>query len=145
MTPEIGPSFEKVDIGAELPALVKAISIPQLAMYAAVCWDFQPEHYDSGTAQSRGFKAAYADGPMITAFLGQVVTDWMGATGKLESLGVTYRVMMFPGDTLTCRGKITGKSKTADAGIVDCDVWAENQNGEKVVYGTAKVRLPMSQ
>ena len=143
MTVEAGPCFEQVEIGVELPTFVKAINIPQLARYAAVCWDFQPEHYDSGTAQSRGFEAAYADGPMVTAFLGQVITDWMGATGLLKSLSVTYRVMMFPGDTLTCKGKITGKSAGTDKGIVECDVWAKNQHGEKVVYGTARVQLPL--
>ena len=142
MTLDTGPCFEEVDIGTELPELVKELSIPQLARYAAVCWDFQPEHYDSGTAQSHGFKAAYADGPMVTAFLGQVMTNWMGASGVLKKLTVTYRVMMFPGDRLTCSGKVTGKSVEAGGSEVECDVWAENQNAERVVYGKAFAELP---
>lgn len=143
MTVQTGPFYEQVEIGAELPILVKTISIPQLAMYAAVCWDFQPVHYDSGSAQAGGFRTAFVDGPMVTAFLTQIVSRWMGASGKLKRLSVTYRVMMFPGDTLTCKGKITGKSDGPDKGFVDCDVWAENQRGEKAVYGAARVELPL--
>ena len=64
--------FEDVEVGSELPTITKEISIEQLGMYAAVCWDFRADHYDTKTAQEYGFQAPYADGPMITAFLGQV-------------------------------------------------------------------------
>ena len=143
MATTANPTFEQVEIGAELPAVVKEISIPQMARYAAVCWDFQPEHYDSGTARDHGFRAAYADGPMVTAFLGQMMTDWIGPAGVLKKITVRYRVMMFPGDTLTCKGKVSGKSIKADAGIVKCDIWVENQQAEKVVSGKAVVQLPL--
>ena len=142
MVIEAGPYFEEVEVGSELPVLNKEISLEQLAMYAAVCWDFQPGHYDSGTAQKQGFQAAYADGPMITAFLGQVATNWMGINGSLKKLAATYRVMVFPGDTLTCRGKVTGKYTEGDSSFVECEVWAENQRAETAVYGTATVELP---
>ena len=137
-----GPYFEEIDVGTELPALFKEASVEQFAMYAAACWDFRSEHYDSGTAQSYGFRAAYADGPMITAFLGQVVTNWMGVSGRLRKLTATYRVMVFPGDKLACRGKITGKYTREGSNLVECEVWAENQNAERAVYGTAIVELP---
>ena len=142
MTFEAGPYFEDVEVGAELPELSKEITLPQLARYAAVCWDFQPEHYDSETAQSHGFRAPYADGPMVSAFLGHVMTNWMGASGILKKLTATYRVMVFPGDKLTCKGKVTDKSSDADSKFVECEVWAENQNAERVVYGAATAELP---
>ena len=134
--------FEEVEVGLELPSILKDITLPQMAMYAAVCWDFQPIHYDSGTARSLGFRAAFTDGPMETAFLCRVVTDWMGMHGILRKMSASYRGMVFPGDRLTCRGKVTGKYKKGDEGLVECEVWAENQDGQKVVYGTAVVRLP---
>ena len=142
MAIETGPYFEEVEVGSELPALFKEVRIEQMGMYAAVCWDFQPGHYDSGTAQEQGFRAAYADGPMITAFLGQVVTNWMGINGVLRRLRATYRVMVFPGDRLVCRGKVTGKHIERGSSFVECEVWAENQKTERVVYGTATVELP---
>ena len=134
--------FEDVEVGSELPTITKKISIEQLAMYAAVCWDFRPEHYDSGTAQKYGFRAPYADGPMITAFLGQVATGWMGPKGIFKKITASYRVMVFPGDILSCKGQVTGKRMEGDSNLVECDVWAENQKAERVVYGTATVELP---
>ena len=134
--------FEGVEVGSPLPTITKEISIEQLAMYAAVCWDFRPEHYDSGTAQEYGFRAPYADGPMMTAFMGQVATGWMGSRGVFKKITVTYRVMVFPGDTLSCKGKVANKCTEGDSNLVECEVWAENQNAERVVYGTATVELP---
>ena len=134
--------FEDVEVGLELPPVVKDITLPQMAMYAAVCWDFMPLHYDSGTAQSLGFRAAFTDGPMETAFLCQVVTKWAGIQGILKKISATYRVIVFPGDRLTCRGKVTGKYKEGDEMRVECEVWAENREGQRAVYGTAIVQLP---
>jgi acyl dehydratase len=134
--------FEEVEVGWELPSIVKDITLPQMAMYSAVCWDFAPIHYDSGTAQNIGFRAAFTDGPMETAFLCQVVTNWIGMQGGLKKISANYRGMVFPGDTLTCRGKVTRKYKEGNEELVECEVWAENQEGQKVIYGTAVIALP---
>jgi len=135
--------FEEVEVGLKLPSIVKEITLPQMAMYAAVCWDFMPIHYDSGTAQSFGFRAAFADGPMETAFLCQVVTDWLGMQGVLKKISARYRGMVFPGDRLTCKGEVRRKYKEGEETLVEVEVWADNQEEQKVVYGTAVVKLPL--
>ncbi|MFC1978039.1 MaoC/PaaZ C-terminal domain-containing protein [Chloroflexota bacterium] len=137
-----GLFFEEVEVGSELPVLTKKVKLEQMAMYAAACWDFEPGHYDSGTAQKEGFRAAYVDGPMITAFLGQMVSNWMGINGRLVELTATYRVMVFPGDELVCKGKVVHKQNEVDSNLVKCEVWAENQSSERAVYGAATVELP---
>jgi acyl dehydratase len=134
--------FEEVEAGLKLPSIAKDITLPQMAMYAAVCWDFMPIHYDSGTAQSFGFRAAFADGPMETAFLCQVVTDWLGMQGVLKKINASYRGMVFPGDRLTCKGEVRRKYKEGEENLVEVEVWADNQEGQKVVYGTAVATLP---
>lgn len=141
--PKAQPYFEEVPAGRELPAIVKDITLPQMAMYAAVCWDFMPMHFDSGTAQGQGFRAAFADGPMETAFLCQVVNSWMGREGILKKISVSYRAMVFPGDRLTCKGRIARKYREGNEDLVECEVWAENQDGERPVHGIAVVRLPL--
>jgi acyl dehydratase len=45
-------------------------------------------------------------------------------------------------DTVTCRGRVVAKSSKDDAHLVELEVWAENQRGEKVVSGRATVGLP---
>ena len=45
-------------------------------------------------------------------------------------------------DTVTCRGRVVAKSSKDDAHLVELEIWAENQRGEKVVSGRATVGLP---
>ncbi len=134
--------FEDVEVGTGLPQLVKEVALEQMAMYSAVCWDFYAMHYDSDTARKLGFQAPYADGPMLTAFLAQVVTDWMGIHGIFKKISASNRVTVFPGDRLTCKGKVTDKHTKGGSNLVECEVWAENQNEERVAYGSTTVELP---
>lgn len=135
--------FEDVEVGYELPSLTKEVTLEQQAMYAAATWDIKGTlHYDSGSAQKLGLPAALAEGPMVAAFLAQVVTDWMGASGTFRKMNVSYRGMVFPGDRLVCKGKVARIYRDTGQGFIQCQVSAENQRGDKVVYGTALVTLP---
>jgi acyl dehydratase len=45
-------------------------------------------------------------------------------------------------DTVTCSGRVVAKSSKDDLHLVDLEVWAQNQRGEKVVTGRATLALP---
>jgi acyl dehydratase len=66
-----------------------------------------------------------------------MVTSWAGDPRKVELLRCRFAGMVLPGDTVTCRGRITNVTDTA----IDLEVWAENQRGEQVLSkGSARVR-----
>jgi acyl dehydratase len=136
--------FEDVQEGTPLPPLTKAISTTQMMMYGAATWDFMRIHYDADYARQRGFPGPFVDGQMLGAFLTQLAVDWAGDPTALKRLSVRYRNFVFPGDTVTCKGKVTHKS-TEDA-LVTCELVAENQHGE-IVAGpaTALLALPRKQ
>ena len=46
------------------------------------------------------------------------------------------------GDTLFCKGKVTGKSEKDGKYLVECEIWMENSKGEVNTSGTATVSLP---
>jgi acyl dehydratase len=102
-------------------------------MYSAATWDFHRHHYDKEFIQSKGFPGPFVDGQMFGAFLAQLVTQWVGQKGILKKMGLNYRVMAFPGDTVTCNGKVTEKYVKDGEHLVKCDLWIENQKGEKVI------------
>jgi acyl dehydratase len=79
----------------------------------------------------------FAHGMLSMGFVGQLVTDWAGA-GNVRKLGVRFAGIVRLKDTITCRGRVLGKSRD----LVDLEIWAENQRGEKVVTGKATVTLP---
>jgi acyl dehydratase len=134
--------FDDVKVGDELPPLVKGpIQQIQLTRYAGASGDFNPIHQDEEFARAAGMGGVFAHGMLSMGFVGQAVTDWAGA-GAVRKLGVRFTGIVRLKDTITCRGRVLGKSSKDDVHLVELEVWAENQKAEKVVSGKATVALP---
>ena len=146
-TESSGRYFEDVSVGEELSPLHKQIDLPHMMAYGAATWDFIRVHYDADYVRDLGFPGAFVDGQMLGAFLAQQVQDWAGPGTFLRKLGFRNRIMVYPGDSLVCRGVVTGLYRESDAkdgpGVAECDLWVENQRGERVVEpASAVVQLP---
>ena len=102
-----GRFFEDVSVGEELPPLHKQIDLPRMMAYGAATWDFIRVHYDADHARELGFPGPFVDGQMLGAFLAQHVQDWAGPGAFLRKLAFRNRVMVYPGDSLICRGVVT--------------------------------------
>ena len=136
--------FEDIQIGDEITPLVKEIGMARMMAYGAATWDFIRLHYDADYARDLGFEAPFVDGQMMGGFLTQHVQDWAGPGAFLRKLAFRNRVMAYPGDSLTCHGVVTDVSSTEEGGMVECDLWMENQRGEKVVDpASALLRFPL--
>ncbi len=137
--------FEDVEIGAEMPPLVKGpIKQIQLARYAGASGDFNPIHQDPGFARAAGMGGVFAHGMLSMGFVAQSVTDWLGA-GTVRKLGVRFAGLVRLEDVITCRGKVVAKHPAKDDGrepnLAELELWAENQRGERVIAGRATVTL----
>jgi acyl dehydratase len=134
--------FEEVEIGTDVPPLVKGpIQQIQLTRYAGASGDFNPIHQDDEFARAAGMSGVFAHGMLSMGFVAQALTDWAGA-GTVRKLGVRFIGLVRLKDVVTCRGRVLGKSSKDDVHLVDLEVWAENQRGEKVVTGRATLALP---
>ena len=135
--------FEDVTVGDELTPLEKDINLAHMMAYGAATWDFIRIHYDADYVREQGFKSPFVDGQMLGGFLAQQVQDWAGPRAFLRKLGFRNRVMLYPGDSVICRGVVTGTRLDGGEALVECDLWMENQNGETVVQpASAVVRFP---
>ena len=134
--------YEDVVVGSEITPLVKQPTTRQLVMWAGAVGDYNPIHYDKDFAQSRGLPGVIVHGQLVGAFLGQLITDWIGERGVLRKLSCSYKGMNYPGETLTCRGRVTKKYVQDGQHYVECNLWAENSKEEKTVLGVAIVVLP---
>lgn len=101
-------------------------------------------HWDNDYARRAGVPMAYDYGPERISWLAHLMTNWMGDAGFLRQLNVQVRRFNMVGDLTTCHGLVTGKTLGSQA-LVQCDVWAENQRGERTAFGTATVELPSRQ
>lgn len=99
-------------------------------------------HWDHELARRVGVPAAYDYGPQRMAWLGHLMTNWMGDHGFLRSVDVEVRRFNLVGDTTWCRGKVQEKSKEGDRHLVRCEIWAEDQRGDVTAKGYATVELP---
>ena len=143
-----GRFYEDVSVGEELPPLQKQVDMPHMMAYGAATWDFIRVHYDADQAREFGFPGPFVDGQMLGAFLAQHVQDWAGPSSFLRKLSFRNRVMVYPGDTLVCGGAVTGLQGEGNAsegsGLAECDLWIENQRGDRVVdRATAVVQIPL--
>ena len=136
-------SYDDVQVGDALPALVKNPTTRQLVRYAGASGDYYEIHYDHHFAMQSGLKDGVIVHGLLTAgWLAQLLTDWLPSPLALKKFGVSYRSMARPGDTITCTGTIVNKYEKAGLHLLDCDIAAENQQGEKCAIGNATVALP---
>ena len=134
--------WEDVEEGQELPPLIKRPTTRQLVQYAGASGDFYEIHYDKDFAQANGLPGVIIHGALKMAFLAQLVTDWIGEWGTLKKFSVQYRGMDVPGDTLTCKGRVTRKWVENGQHFVEAEIWLENGKGERTTPGSAVVVLP---
>ena len=134
--------FEDVNVGDEIPKLVKNCTTQQLVMWAAGSGDMYQIHYDKDIAAGNGLPGVIVHGALKNAFLGQMLHDWIGEKGQIKTYGCQYRGMDVPGQEITCRGVITNKLQEGGQNLVELDIWAEIPSGDKTTPGKATVILP---
>ena len=113
-----------------------------IVRYAGASGDFNPIHHDEPLAQGLGNPGVFAMGMMSAGFLAHMLTDWLGV-GNLRRFNVRFASRVWPGDSLTCSGRVVAKRKEGDDGLLDCELHVLNQDGERVIIGKASAVLPI--
>lgn len=134
--------WEDVDVGTEIPPLVKNPTTLQLVRWAGASGDFYQIHYDKDFALGNALPGVIIHGALKSVWLGQLLGDWIGEGGAIKKYDCSYRGMDVPGNTLTCKGTVTKKYVEGEEHCVECDIWLENSKGEKTTPGKAVVVLP---
>lgn len=134
--------YEDVEEGMEIPTLTKHPTTRQLVKWAGASGDFYEVHYDKDFAKSQGLDSVILHGRLKAAFLGEMITDWIGPEGILEKLTCQYRGMDIPDEDIVCRGKVEKKYIKDGKHCVELNIWTQNPREEKTTVGTAIVGLP---
>jgi hydroxyacyl-ACP dehydratase HTD2-like protein with hotdog domain len=123
--------------GEELPELIKHPTTRQLVQYAGAQGDFYEIHYDQDFARGVGLPGVILHGLLKAAFLGQLVTDWLGERGTLKSFEVSYRGVDVPGKPYRCRGRVNSVTGLR----AELEIWGEDPDGNRSTVGTAVVEM----
>jgi acyl dehydratase len=133
--------FEDIKVGDAIPAVTNpAISHLQLALYASAGADHNPIHVDEEAAIAGGLPGIIAHGMLPLGFLGQLLTRWVPQK-QVRSLSARFVAMAFPGDVITCSGRVAAKREEHGEKLVDLEIAAQNQKGENLQLGKATVVL----
>ncbi|TAN32556.1 dehydratase [bacterium] len=127
----------RLNVGTELPELVKHPTTRQLVKYAGAQGDFYEIHYDQEYARSVALPGVILHGLLKAAFLGQLVTDWLGDRGQLMTFEVSYRGIDVPGRPYRCRGRVSA----VDGADLTLEVWGEDPDGNRTTIGRATVEM----
>ena len=133
---------EDIDIGTTIGPVARQVTTQQLVKYAGASGDYYEIHYDKDIALENDLPGVILHGALKSAFLAQLLTDWMGEQGILQKLSCQYRGMDIPYDTLTCKGEVTKKYVEDGQHLVECNVWLESNKGGATTPGSATVILP---
>lgn len=134
--------YEDVTEGFQLAPLTRLQTQKRFVRYAQASNDLSEIHYNKTLVMSRGLPDVVGQGALTAGYIGSMVTNLCAPNGFLKKLSVQYRHFTLPGDVLSIGGVVTGKDESNGECLVNCDVWAENQNGRKVTVGTAVACLP---
>jgi len=135
--------YDDLNVGDAIPTLVKQPTTRQLVKYAGASGDYYEIHYDHQFAVKSGLNDGVIVHGLLTAgWMAQMLTDWLPSPMALKKFGVSYRAMARPGDTVSCKGTIIKKYDQNGEHLVECELSAENQRGDKCAIGNATAALP---
>jgi len=147
--------WEDVDVGTEIPVLPKVATSQMLVKWAGASGDFNPLHYEFPFAEAQGTVKPIVHGQLKRAWLIQLLTDWISDGCKIKKFSTQFRMVDYPvlmkslsepvADQTThwCKGKVIAKGRENEDHFIECDIWVENEKGEKTTQGKATIILPL--
>ena len=135
--------FEDVEEGQEIPGYSLLLDSLRMHLQSSGTQDFHRQHNDEQFANKQGAAHMFVNTAFTQAAMSRLVTDWMGDDGWLQKFEMQMRKMNFPGDTMTMKGKAAKKYIHDRKGVIECELWIENQREGVTTVGKATVILPV--
>ena len=130
-------AYDDLDVGAEAPPLVvEKLTRTNFVRYAGASGDFNPMHHDDTIATQVGNPSVFGHGMLTAGLMARLLKDWFGPEA-LRKFQMRFSKQVWPGDTLTCSGKVVAKREDGGARLVDVECAVTNQDGVEVLTGSA--------
>src|SRR5262245_61548439 len=122
--------FEDIEEGDELPGIDLFLSKDQVRRYARTANMYVPRFTDDEGARAEGLPGMIAPGVMSMGLLARMISDW-NCVALIQRIGTTFRSPVLPDRNIHLRGAITQKNEANHT--IECDIWIENDDGERWV------------
>lgn len=112
--------------------------------FRAQGWPLKNIHTDYEAAERMGLSTVYVSATQYLGYIAEFMADLFGekwlSSGRTDDLKFTQPVT--EGDTILVKAVVKSKEQEGDRTRIVLDVWCENQNGEKVLVGSATGFVP---
>jgi len=162
--------WEEVNEGDELPSTHHVFTLAEAIAYSSamgksVSWrthmahnrdswknmidpesglpDFTHWHLTDAAAQRLGMPRANGLGMQMRAWLGRMISNWMGDDGFIKKMGDQLRGVLYRDSLALCKGKVVKKYVQEGEHLVDLSITLEDHDGKFMIpNGSATVVLP---
>jgi acyl dehydratase len=134
----MGKYFEEFELGQEFLTHGRTVTEGDVVGFAGLSGDFNPLHIDAEFAKESSFGSRIAHGLLglsILSGLGHDMGHLTGTAVAFTGIDWKFKGPIRIGDTLTARFKVAGKRSLKGQGLVQFDIEATNQRGEKIQEG----------
>ncbi len=137
--------YDQVEMGDDLEPAEKEVSDQMVLDFCAV-WSTgggggMGRFTDHEAAKKEGLPGAIVPGIMSMSYIAQYLAGWAEG-GQVKKLDVVFRQPVVHPQTISLVGVITDKNQVGDENQVECDVYIQNDRGDRLVGGKATVVLP---
>ena len=143
-------SYDSVQVGDELPILVKHESQETIDLYAQYAPtgpkpDWNDLHTNEEFATQGIFGGTVNMGPATVAYVAELLEKAFPLKSMMEqgsNLEMRATKPIRAGDTITFTGRVTGKRDEEGHGVVECEVIGTNQMEQVVARAGACICFP---
>jgi 3-hydroxybutyryl-CoA dehydratase len=120
-------------------SIEREIGQQRINAYADASGDHNPIHIDPIFATATPFEGTIAHGMLVLALIEEMMQSALGdAWQQSGTLKVRFKAPTRPGDVVTAAATASSDSE----GIAEYAVQCENQRGEVLIEGRARVKVP---
>ena len=137
----IGPSYRPGSLG-----YVDSLAAPHNAVKNPLTgWPvkYSQQHEDFLLASQRGMPAPFDNGVMRLAWIGPLLTNWMGDSGTLTRLSIQIMEPNLYGDTTWYRGVVAEKAYQNQGVLLKINLTGTNQLNVTTTQGIAEAFVPL--
>jgi acyl dehydratase len=131
----VGVRWEDLKEGSEpAPLVVGPLTATDAVRYQGASGDMNPIHHDLDFARGAGFDKVLMVGMFQAGLMNTWAVSWLGPENARRTR-IRWKRQVWPGDVLTCSGKVAKKYEEGGERRVDLDLVCTNQDGDAVVQG----------
>lgn len=135
--------YEQVEVGEEMGPVKQELTRQAVLNFCQV-WSSGPpmgRFTDDEAARKEGLSGAIAPGIMNMSLMARFLDGWADG-GRVKKLDVVFRQPVAHPQAIRLVGVVTDKNQLNGENQVECDVYLESAQGDRLVGGKATILLP---